>query len=109
MGKPGFREKNPNWRGGKHIAPNGYVKVYVGTAHHLADGKGYAYEHRLVAEEKLGRLLLPGEIVHHRLRPPEAPNPIVSCACGCGATFPFYDSSRRPRHFVSGHNVRRAA
>ena len=27
--------------------------------------RGYAYEHRIVAEEKIGRALRPGEIVHH--------------------------------------------
>lgn len=50
---------------GRVIASNGYVLIRVGKSHHLADVRGYAYEHRLVAEEKLGRRLLPGEIVHH--------------------------------------------
>jgi hypothetical protein len=56
---------NPNWRGGRTIASTGYVLVRVGVGHPLADVRGYAYEHRLVASEKLGRDLLPGEIVHH--------------------------------------------
>jgi hypothetical protein len=50
---------------GRTIASNGYVLVKVGKDHHLADVRGYAYEHRLVAEQKLGRRLLPGEIPHH--------------------------------------------
>jgi hypothetical protein len=58
-------EKNGLWKGGRSIASNGYVLVRVGVSHHLADVRGYAYEHRLVAEEKLGRRLLPGEQVHH--------------------------------------------
>lgn len=58
-------DRNPNWRGGRSIASNGYVLVRVGINHHLADVRGYAYEHRIVAEGKLGRRLLPGEIVHH--------------------------------------------
>jgi hypothetical protein len=126
---------NPNWRGGRHIASNGYVKVRVGAAHHLADSSGYAYEHRLVAEEKICRRLLKGEIVHHvdgdktnnapenleveagvaehfvhhrrsgkRLRNPGEPNRKISCSCGCGETFDEFDSSGRPRKFVSGHN-----
>lgn len=58
-------ENNPNWKGGRVVDPRGYVLIRVGVDHHLADVRGYAYEHRLVAEEKLGRRLLPGEIAHH--------------------------------------------
>ena len=39
--------------------------VRVGKSHHLADVRGYAYEHRLVAESKLGRRLIDGEQIHH--------------------------------------------
>ena len=44
---------------------NGYIHVRVGKDCHLADGKGYARRSRLVMEEKLGRRLLPVEVVHH--------------------------------------------
>jgi hypothetical protein len=54
-----------NWKGGRSVASNGYVLVRVGKDHHLADVRGYAYEHRLVAEQKLGRPLRKGEIPHH--------------------------------------------
>ena len=47
------------------ISSHGYELVFVGKNHHLADVRGYVYKHRLVAEEKLGRKLLPNEIVHH--------------------------------------------
>lgn len=57
--------ENNNWRGGKSISSHGYVLVRVGKEHHLADVRGYAYEHRLVAEAKLGRRLKKGEIPHH--------------------------------------------
>lgn len=57
--------RNPNWRGGRSIASNGYVLLRVGFGHHLADVRGYAYEHRVVAEAKLGRRLRRGEQVHH--------------------------------------------
>jgi hypothetical protein len=57
-------EKNPFWKGGRVIASNGYVLVKM-PGHHLADVRGYVYEHRLVMEEKLGRPLQPGEIPHH--------------------------------------------
>jgi len=57
--------KNPNWKGGRSIASNGYVLIRVGKDHHLADVRGYCYEHRLVAEKKLGRRLRAWEQVHH--------------------------------------------
>jgi hypothetical protein len=58
--------KHPwNWNGGKSITSHGYVVLFVGKEHHLATTNGYAYEHRLVAEQALGRRLRPGELVHH--------------------------------------------
>ena len=60
------REKNGFWKGGRSIASNGYVLIRVGKSHHLSDVRGYAYEHRIVAEQKLGRKLRDGEQVHHR-------------------------------------------
>lgn len=56
--------KNPNWKGGRTVASNGYI-LLKRPDHHAADVRGYVYEHRLVAEAKLGRRLLPGEQVHH--------------------------------------------
>ena len=56
---------NPNWKGGRSVASNGYIIVRVGVDHHLADVRGYAYEHRIVAEQKLGRRLCKGEQPHH--------------------------------------------
>lgn len=32
--------------------------------------------------------------------------PLVSCACGCGATFTRWDASGRPRRFRAGHHRR---
>lgn len=139
MSKPGAqeRERNHQWKGGRTLASSGYVLIKVGVGHHLADVRGYAYEHRLVAElVVIGRRLRPGEIVHHidgnkannapenlevvadvahhsrehrqherGLREPGAPNPSIACACGCGATFDKFDSSGRPRRFITGHNT----
>ena len=129
---------NPNWKGGRVTDPRGYVLILVGKDHPLADVRGYAYEHRLIAEQAAGRPLKPGEEVHHadeergnnapgnldiepsrahhrkrhrsprnmsRLRDPCAPNPSVQCRCGCGASFPKFDNSGRPRAWVSGHNL----
>lgn len=126
--------KNGTWKGGRSVASNGYVLILVGTNHHLADVRGYAYEHRLVAEEKIGRRLRDDEQVHHvdgnkennapenldvltcaehrfehrtadrNLRMPGEPNPLLQCDCGCGEVFPKFDANGRPRRFVSGHN-----
>jgi len=60
-----LREQNPNWKGGRSIASSGYVLIRVGQDHHLADVRGYAYEHRIVAEQILGRRLRKGEQPHH--------------------------------------------
>lgn len=60
-----WRDRNHFWKGGRTIASNGYVLVKVPPGHHLADVRGYAYEHRLVAEEKIQRRLQPDEQVHH--------------------------------------------
>ena len=49
---------------GKYYAPNGYVMIYT-PSHPNARCDGYVYEHTLVAEEALGRLLLKGEVVDH--------------------------------------------
>lgn len=56
---------NPNWKGGRTVDPRGYVLLRVGVDHHLSDVRGYAYEHRIIAEQMIGRRLLPDEEVHH--------------------------------------------
>lgn len=58
-------ENSSNWKGGKRIDKNGYIYLLVGKDHHLADQYGYALEHRVVAEEKIGRRLKDEEVVHH--------------------------------------------
>lgn len=64
LGSPA--ERNPNWKGGRHKHKAGYVFVYCpGHPHPNACGR-YVFEHRLVAEQMLGRFLKPGEVVHHR-------------------------------------------
>ncbi len=52
-----------NWKGGK-VKYDGYWKILTPN-HPRADSSGYVYEHVLVMEKKLGRLIIKGEIIHH--------------------------------------------
>lgn len=56
---------NPSYSGGRHVGTNGYVFV-LAPDHPSADPRGYVYEHRLVMEQSMGRLLTPSEVVHHK-------------------------------------------
>jgi predicted Rossmann fold nucleotide-binding protein DprA/Smf involved in DNA uptake len=128
-----FGPDNPNWKGGRTVASNGYVLV-KDRDNPMADVRGYVYEHRLVVSEREGRPLTTREQVHHDdlvktnndddnlelcasladhrvrhrrrtdLRMPSEPNVRIECACGCGQQFDRYDGDGRPRRFVSGHN-----
>lgn len=74
LGKPSLKkgvpnhefsgEKHPNWKGGKHIDEKGYVIVYCPN-HQNSKMKNYVYEHRLIMEKHIGRVLKKGEVVHH--------------------------------------------
>ena len=48
----------------KTVDQRGYALLWM-PDHRLADVRGYVYEHRIIAESKLGRNLRHGEIVHH--------------------------------------------
>lgn len=50
-------DKNPHWRGGSFIRPDGYRAIKV--------GRKYRMEHVLTMENHLGRKLAENEIVHH--------------------------------------------
>lgn len=63
MNRP-IRENHHSWKGGVSMMSNGYRCVYF-PDHPRAHANGYVYEHVKVAEEKLGRPLSPGEVVHH--------------------------------------------
>jgi hypothetical protein len=135
MGRIQSGKRGHNWKGGIITDPQGYVMVHK-PDHPAAKGNGYVYQHRLVAEEHLGRYLLPTERVHHRnhnkadnrwenlevcedvahhlfhhrtrtdLRLPDEPNRVIRCSCGCHQLLLRFDRQGRPRDFVWGHNMR---
>ena len=57
-------EHTAAWKGGRFTTPYGYVLVQAPTHPHR-HANGYISEHTLVMEQKLGRYLFPGEVVHH--------------------------------------------
>lgn len=58
-------ENSSNWRGGIRIA-DGYIYQYAPWHPSATPERPHVQEHRLIMEEKLGRLLEPDEIVHHK-------------------------------------------
>lgn len=57
-------ERSSRWNGGKATSTQGY-KMVRSPNHPKAHKSGYVYEHRLVTEAHLGRLLTEDENVHH--------------------------------------------
>jgi len=56
--------KNPAWKGGRFRDPRGYISIYM--PEHPYARRCYIFEHRLIMEKKLGRLLDPkNEVIHH--------------------------------------------
>jgi len=56
-------ENNGKWKGGRKMS-HGYV-LLLRPHHPACDSMGYVYEHRLVLEAHMGRVLLSTEEVHH--------------------------------------------
>lgn len=50
----------------RHPTNHGYIKVFIGIHHPMADKRGEIYEHRLVMSQYLGRSLQRWEHVHHK-------------------------------------------
>ena len=53
-----------HWKNGRYTNSKGYVLIYA-PDHPFATAGCYVLEHRLVVEKRLGRYLLPSEIIHH--------------------------------------------
>lgn len=57
-------ERNPAWKGGRYLDSDGYVLIYA-PDHPASTAAGRVREHRLVAEQMLGRFLTAEEVVDH--------------------------------------------
>lgn len=71
---PQDMERHPSWKNGTTMDKGGYIRVrveksgpygYLIRAARKEDIRGYAAQHRVVMHDKLGRALLPSEVVHH--------------------------------------------
>jgi hypothetical protein len=111
--------------------------VFLGRKHHLSLSSGYAYKHRFIAEQIIGRKLKKGEQVHHRdenkknnhplnleicthkehkfrhrkkesnRRRPWERNPLIKCACGCNGKLRKYSKYGNLRTLIYTHRVLR--
>jgi hypothetical protein len=59
-----FGSEHKGWKGGRTFDKHGYVLLYM-PDHPHSNSNGYFREHRHVMEQKIGRLLLKAEVVHH--------------------------------------------
>lgn len=129
-------ESSPSWKGGRYVTQEGYVRVHK-PDHPKATTNGWVFEHVVIACEKIGRMMIKGECVHHidgnkknnspdnlqvtttsqhtRIHNPSTtsrkegePNIAIKCACGCDGVLLKYDDRGRPRKVIHGHNARKA-
>ena len=59
-----FREKSPNWKGGRCVDGQGYIQIFKPEYHRAYNNK-YVYEHIFIAEKVLGKPLPPKAQIHH--------------------------------------------
>jgi hypothetical protein len=73
-------EAHWNWKGGRVRRGDGYQRVRA-PQHPRATAEGYVYEHILIVERAIGRLLPVQAEVHHVDGDPSnnAPNNLVAC------------------------------
>lgn len=69
-------KNNPSWKGGVICSESGRVFLYRPDHPEAKRKKGcYVLRSHLVMERKLGRFLLPGEVVHHKNNDPSDDRP----------------------------------
>ena len=56
--------KNANWKGGRYIRKDSYVMIRL-LDHPCVQKSGYVFEHRLVMEKNIGRILKKYEKIHN--------------------------------------------
>lgn len=62
-----LKENSPGWKGGRYVLKGkytSYLKIHI-PEHPKADRGGYVYQHILVAEKVLCKLLPQGAEIHH--------------------------------------------
>ena len=61
-------EANPNWKGGRSVAPDGYWRIRLSQddPFYCMAQQGSVREHRYVMAKAIGRPLEPWEVVHHK-------------------------------------------
>ena len=84
-----------NWKGGRIVDKDGYVLQWTPGHPNARKHTHYVFEHRLVMEEKLGRYLGPGEVVHHRNRDRQDNDPKNLSL--------FASNAAHLRHELTGH------
>ena len=61
---PPIGRKHYRWKGGQRKKSDGRMLIFAPN-HPFADKRGYVLRSHLVMEKKIGRYLLPNEVVHH--------------------------------------------
>ena len=64
ISKSRIGNKNPSWIGGRKKVTSGHILIYK-PEHPNSNTNGNVFEHRLVMEDNIKRLLTKDEIVHH--------------------------------------------
>lgn len=94
-------DKHPLWTGGKYKTKAGYIMAYAPD--HPKAHRGRVYEHILVAEKMIGRLLNKGECVHHinRIKDDNRPDNLIVMGSPSEHFKMHSGEKRKNRKFIS--------